>query len=67
MGGNARIGNEGGKHQGLNPSDVFYIVGYTTQTIAGGSLIQLMGLSKLVLQSNEALNTHVLLHVGGMV
>ena len=42
--------------EGLNPSDVFHIVGYTTQAIAGGSLIQLMGLSTLVLKSNEALS-----------
>ena len=33
--------------EGLNPSDVFYIVGYTTESIGGGSLIQLMGLSTL--------------------
>ncbi len=42
--------------EGLNPSDVFYIVGYTTESIGGGSLIQLMGLSTLVLKSNETLS-----------
>jgi hypothetical protein len=41
--------------EGLNPSDVFHVIGYTAQTVASGSMIHLMGLSTHVLKSNEAL------------